>query len=123
MQLRLIAALCLATFFAFPALAEGETKTSPKMYMAMMRDAIERNWTPPDVAPARGVRIKVRLLLDRDGAITGTQTLEATGGDTVTREAVIASLIRAARLSSPFSGFPKENYEAWKVMDIGAFPD
>jgi len=38
--------------------------------------------------------------------------------------AVAKALIRAVRRASPFSWLPKENYEAWSVMDIAFdFPD
>lgn len=119
MQLRSIAILFIATLFAHAALADGRANTAPKNYLDSVRDSIITNLSMPNVAAANGVKVKVRVLLDRSGAITGIQALEATGGDKATRNAATEALIRAVRRASPFSSLPKENYEAWGAMDIG----
>jgi len=102
MQLRSIVILFIATLFAHAALADGRANTAPKNYLDSVRDAIITHLSMPNVTAANGVKVKVRVLLDRNGAITGTQALEATGGDRVTRKAATEALIRAVRRASPF---------------------
>ncbi|WP_413710772.1 hypothetical protein [Rhizobium sp. Rhizsp82] len=115
---RSIAVLFVGVLLASPAWADEPSRGSVVHNLQDLRDAVDMHWSAPPIAAPVGMRIKVRFNLDRSGAITGTERLQAIGADPATLEAFTGALIKAVRDASPFSGFPDENYDAWKVMDL-----
>jgi len=119
-----IAVIVVSALLASPVWADEHSRGSVVHSIQDLREAVDKHWSAPPIAAPPGMRIKVRFNLDRSGAITGAEKLQAIGADPATLEAFTNALIEAVRQASPFSGFPDANYDAWKVMDLAySFPN
>jgi hypothetical protein len=81
---------------------------------------IKAKWTPPTGADVEKLRTKVTARLDSSGNIIGTPAASTTGITPSNRNQVAVHqerAIAAVRLAAPYTTFPAQYYEDWKVIE------
>ncbi|WP_181409787.1 hypothetical protein [Martelella alba] len=88
-----------------------------------LRGQIQRNWSIlAGLDGADGVRIRIQMSLDQNGAIIGEPQVTATGGSDTARQILASGARRAVMKASPFTQLPPEKYEAWKEVVVNFDP-
>lgn len=101
-----------------PAAAAGpEVKAS---LIAELSRKLRPHWRSPTGADIDKLRTVVRVQLDEDGKIVSMGECQQKGTVTDSNRPQVAlhceNAKRAIRLAAPFSSFPKEYYNVWKVI-------
>ena len=90
--------------------------------MDALRGQIQRCWQiVPGLSEAADVRVTVTMRLDRDGAIDGRPSVEASGGTEQTRRVLSGGARRAVLRCAPYN-LPKEKYDAWSDVIVNFDP-
>jgi hypothetical protein len=85
-----------------------------------MRTAIRRNWNQP-VGSKENIVVRIRL--KRDGSLDGEPQVISQPTDEPNYQVTAASVVRAVKLSQPFTMLGPESYDSWKDIEIEFVPD
>ncbi|MAU20670.1 MAG: hypothetical protein CMH13_09070 [Martelella sp.] len=108
--------------------AAGATRTTGGSTLSQseldaLRGQIQRNWSIlAGLDGADDVRIRIQMKLDPSGAIVGAPEVTATGGSESARRILAGGARRAVLKASPFSGLPREKYDAWSEVIVNFDP-
>jgi protein TonB len=81
-------------------------------YLAIIRDKIERHWSPPPGA-VQGAKAKIQFSVLRSGRVGDVKLQDSSGNFYFDQAAV-----RAILLSSPFPPMPEEFYKDYAVFSV-----
>ncbi|MGR9191575.1 hypothetical protein [Rhizobium leguminosarum] len=102
---------------ASEALAQSTSaEISDKPAMDLRQAVLSYFNAPSGQVEGAKVAVKIRIRLDKTGAIVGSPEVEAIGGSEAARKSLSAAALRAVLRSSPFTMLPKEKYESWKEV-------
>ena len=103
--------------------ALGTKKSNSKLKLSQsemdaLRGQIQRCWSiSAGMADAEDLRVKVEIRLDKNGAIDGRPTVNATGGSKAARRAFAGSATRAVQRCAPYK-LPREKYQDWAEVEV-----
>lgn len=88
-----------------------------------LRGQIQRNWSIlAGLDGSDGVRIRIHMQLDQNGAIIGSPEVTATGGTENARNILASGARRAVLKASPFTQLPPEKYDSWREVIVNFDP-
>jgi hypothetical protein len=106
----------------------GESTGLPATTRAAVRAKIRQCWhAPANIAGAENLKIKIRLVLSRDGKLLAPPDDIAVAGATqgMPQDAgprIRASLFDAITSCAPYDMLPPDKYDDWKVFDVDLSP-
>ena len=100
----------------------GSDAALSRSEMDALKQAIGRCWSPPaGVADAGSLVVKLRMVLDRTGALTGRPEIvsapQGAGG-----RAAIGAATRAMIRCAPYTALPADKYDTWSEVVVNFDP-
>jgi outer membrane biosynthesis protein TonB len=98
-------------------LARANAASLSQTEIDALRAQIQACWNPPaGAAEAKELIVRVRIILNQDGSLSGEPTLVTRGGNSFFQIAA-ESAMRAIRRCQPYR-LPIAKYEAWKDVEV-----